>query len=648
MYRYTVPLDTMTFAISNRESIAKTLQEMKVSRVMLCGCSYFYEREKKRIYLDTLKEGCKFLKSRGFEVGAWKWTFLDPRCDTDFLRMRLPTGKESAQSVCPSDSRFRKFAADFICDIAECGVDLIMLDDDFRYGNLDSSIGCLCDNHLAYMSELLGERVTLDVLGDKLFVGGANKYRSAWLKSKRHFFELFAKEMRAALDKVAPEVRLGLCSSYCSWDQDGITPYEIAKMLAGNTKPFLRLAGAPFWAARRSPDNQTLQDTVEFSRLQLSYIDEVDGIEVFSEGDTYPRPRLKCSASYLEGFDQALRAAGGSSGILKYTMDYTSSERYETGYNERHLKNLPIYEKIDEMFGTKECIGVRVFEHREKYENIDVPPHVTSERELDFMTAFSYAARMLAAASVPTVYKDVGTVSAVFGENAKYLPLSALKNGVILDARAAEILTERGVDVGLKEKGERLNIVNEKFTFDGEDVGISGAFAYELKLREGIKIESTFTTFDTAGLTLPYPIYRVASFYDRRDIIGSYTYENSDGERFLVFSFDGQRVDETIFRSYARADQLKRIIPYLGKGCGFTVCTSPNLYVIAKREGERIAIGLWNFSLDSVERPFIRLEDGIDACIVSTAGCSVELCDGVIELSRIEPFGFAAVEYELS
>ena len=287
-------------------------------------------------------------------------------------------------------------------------------------------------------------------------------------------------------------------------------------------------------------------------------------------------------------------------------------------------------------------------EHREKYENIDVPPHVTSERELDFMTAFSYAARMLTAATIPTVYKDIGTVSAVFGENAKYLPSSALKNGVILDARAAEILTERGVDVGLKAKGERLNIVNEKFTHDAENVSVTDAFAYDLKLCEGAEIESIFTTFDTAGLTLPYPIYRVASFDDRRDIVGSYTYENSDGERFLVFSFDGQGADEALIRSYARADQLKRIIPRLGKSCGFTVCTSPSLYTVAKRDGDKTAIGLWNLALDSVENPFIRLDNGIRARITSTIGCTAELRVGVIELSRIEPQGFAAVEYEVS
>ena len=521
-----------------------------------------------------------------------------------------------------------------------------MLDDDFRYGNLDSSTGCLCDNHIAYMSDLLGEKLSLDFLRDKLFTGEANKYRRAWLESKAHFFRIFSEDMRAAVDEVNPSIRLGLCSSYCSWDQDGITPYELSKILAGTTKPFLRLSGAPFWAARRSPDNHTLQDTIEFARLQLSFIPD-DTAEVFSEDDSYPRPRWRCPASYIEGFDQALRVSGGSDGVLKYTMDYTSTERYETGYNALHIKNLSLYDKIDEMFGSKKCIGLRVFEHREKYEDMDIPEWIASERELEFYTAFSYASRMLSAATIPSVYEDTDTVGIAFGENAKYLPDSAFKNGLILDTRAAEILTERGIDVGIVKKGKRTRVIAESFRHGSETVDIGGAFAYELTLRDGATVESTFTTFDPSAQTLTYPAYNVALYKDHNEIVGSYTYENANGERFLVFAFDGQLAAETLFRSYARADQLKRVIPYLGKCCGLTVCTSPHLYTIAKQDSSRVAVALWNFSCDFVEEPYIRIDSTQHARITSTVGCTAEISDGRISLSRLEPFGFAAVEYEL-
>ncbi len=642
MYRYTVPINNLTLFEDDREGVVNTLRAMKADRVMLCIGSYHFDPEEKKTELEILKDNCAFLKSRGIETGAWLWTFMDVRSDSEFVRMRTLSGGDSKQSVCPSDAGFRKFAADYLCDIARCGVDIILYDDDFRYGNLNG-IACLCDNHLSYMSKELGEKVTLEQLHDKLFVGGANKYRSAWLRSKRYYFELFAKEMREALDKVAPNVRIGICSSHPNWDYDGITSFELGKLLAGNTRPFVRLCGAPYWAPKSMLGGHRLQDTIELSRMLLSYANKDDGIETVSEGDTYPRPRWSCPASYLEGFDMAIRASGGTDGILKYTFDYTSSSRYEKGYNNRHISNLPIYDKIDSLFGDKKAIGVRVFEYLNKYENMLVPPSAKSEKDLEFHF-FSYASRMLAAANIPTSYDESDTVGIAFGENARYLTRDVLKNGIILDARAAEILSERGIDVGIKKKGERLGINFENFVSDNEKVALFSSFAYKLELEDGANIESTFTT--SGSLTEMASKWANDTSSNQNEIVGSYTYENADGERFLVFSFDGGLAHNSLLRSYARADQLKRIIPYLGNSCGFYISTSPDLYAIAKRKGNKFSLGLWNFCADAVDEPTVYSEVSKNLKVISTIGCTAEADNGILKLSRIEPYGFAAVEYE--
>ena len=71
-------------------------------------------------------------------------------------------------------------------------------------------------------------------------------------------------------------------------------------------------------------------------------------IEILAEGDAFPRPRTRCPASYLEGFDTAIRASGCTDGILKYGIDYFSNTDYETGYAAFHrrlslIRNIPIY-----------------------------------------------------------------------------------------------------------------------------------------------------------------------------------------------------------------------------------------------------------------------------------------------------------------
>jgi hypothetical protein len=324
-------------------------------------------------------------------------------------------------------------------------------------------------------------------------------------------------------------------------------------------------------------------------------------------------------------------------------MDYSSSSRYEKGYNKRHIANLPVYEKIGDMFDGKECVGVRVLEYLNKYENMLVPTAADTEAKLEYHF-FSYASRMLAAANIPTVYGECDAVAIAFGENARYLPLEALKNGTILDARAAEILTERGIDVGIVKKGERVGVNFENFISERERVSLSSSSAYILSLKDGAKVESTFTT--SGSLTEMASMWANDTSNDKKETVGSYTYENAQGERFLVFAFDGGLAHNSLLRSYARADQLKRVISYLGKTCGFSITTSPDLYCIAKKKGNTLAVGLWNFCADAVDEPLICLEDGASATVLSAIGCEAVAKDGAIKLSRLEPYGFAAVEYE--
>jgi hypothetical protein len=83
------------------------------------------------------------------------------------------------------------------------------------------------------MSELLGETVEEDGLAKKLWSGGRNKYRSAWLKANGHYFKEFAKKAREAVDSVNSNIRLGACSCMTTWDFDGVSTPELAKILAG-------------------------------------------------------------------------------------------------------------------------------------------------------------------------------------------------------------------------------------------------------------------------------------------------------------------------------------------------------------------------------------------------------------------------------
>lgn len=157
--------------------------------------------------------------------------------------------------------------------------------------------------------------------------------------------EKFAEALRTALDEVSPKIRLGLCACTDSWGKEGWNAVEVAKIMAGNTKPFFRTIGAPYWAVFTS---RKLGEALEIERSQLGKMPQG---EVFVEGDTFPRPRNACPAAFLECYDMIIRADGRADGILKYMLDYVSDADYETGYIDAMVKNAVLYKVIDELFG---------------------------------------------------------------------------------------------------------------------------------------------------------------------------------------------------------------------------------------------------------------------------------------------------------
>ena len=286
MYKISVPIMNANAARAGREELAKMLYEINAERVFLALGSYQVDENERRKEFEALKDNCRYFRELGFEVGAWIWTFQLHGVN-DYAHITSPDGQVSEAQICPSDASFRLFAGQYLKEIAKCGVDIIMYDDDFRYGFLDKGImGCTCKNHLAYMSEILNEKINEDGLAEKLLKGGRNKYRSAWLKANGHFMRLFAKEMRQRLDEVDPTIRFGACSCMSLWDFDGVSSVEICHILAGKTRPFLRLIGAPYWAVHCSWGNR-LQDVVELERMERSWCENYD-IEIYIEKKKNP------------------------------------------------------------------------------------------------------------------------------------------------------------------------------------------------------------------------------------------------------------------------------------------------------------------------------------------------------------------------
>lgn len=616
-YNVNVPINCMNLDDMGREKILAKLKDFDAKNVFLnfeesvdSGSIYFFEKSIHTKQMEKLSSAAEFFKKEGYGVSAWFWSLMADRklgftalCDFD--------GKAVDDFACPADEKFVAFATETIKDVAKTGVDMMVLNDDLRFGFFSGQPTCLCENHIRKICDIVGEKLTRSQLKEKITTGSENKYRDAYLEVNKESLLNFAKAIRKKVDEVNPSLRIGFCAVMSSWDIDG-DAYELAKTLAGNTRPFIRLIGAPYWAVEKSWNNR-LQDAIELTRMEAAYFSGQD-VELIAEGDVWPRPRTKCPASFLEGYDMALRASKVTDGILKIGIDYTASADYEEGYARFHLRNKPVYKKIQEAFEGKTSVGVRVYEFPEKIRKMQNPNALGEQYKMESLF-FSQAARTLSCNGIPTVYEGEGMCGIAFGENARYLPKEALKSGMIIDTAAAAILAERGIDAGVESFGGEVTLINERFTDSGNRVIAFNSTSYELSLKHSAKVLSVG---NSASGQVPV----------------SFTYTNDEGERFLVINLN-PRKNDTLMRHYARGNQYRQ---FLGNDFYMTCTGNPDMYVLCSEANGEMAAGVWNFCIDPAMNPVVRL--GKEYKKIKFINGNGKLCSNRIELEEIPAYGF--------
>ncbi len=634
MYKVTIPVMCHT-AVAHKE---KTLELLKrggadqVAVAILRTPEYGFAAEGD---LRPLTELLSLFEANQMETMIWIGETLGhdrlspPLAHNRYTNIRnMDLGAIAA--FCPLDEQFLSDISNWIRKIATCGAKAILLDDDFRMGQ---GFGCCCPLHMAAMSRELGEPVSEKDLKGLLLRGGRNRYRDAWLKVQGDGIRRFAKKLRETLDKIDPDIRLGACITQGRWDADGADPLEIAHILAGNTKPLLRTFGAPYHLQTANEMERTclLGNVIEKQRTQLAWCAQDPSVEVITEGDTYPRPRFACPASHLECFDTILRADGRSDGILKYTIDYTSSPEYETGYVEFSQKHRSLYREISRLFDGKAAVGVRPYlvknTVRDAYLEEGTLDTQYSVEALSFDECSAYT--LINAASLPSSYEE-GSVSIVFGESARHIPPHLLCHGAILDLVAANILTQRGIDVGLKEiiSTSEKGLATERYLEENEIVALQHESFPRILIDDRARV-----------------LTKLCQNGNERDFV--YQYENNQEQRFLVLPFIARKVADKIgcFTSYARKRLVEASIAWLGRKPldAHTIGNYPLLYMLVKKDHSSLSVGLWNLFADKAEG--VKIKINVQWKSVRFVNCQGHREGNDIAIdSVIYPFEFAGFE----
>ena len=608
----------------------------KANRIFIGGMGLIYSKLG-RIYTesDRICEAIEYFKAAGFEVGLWCGTLGNGHSLTvegrlleglNFTQITGIAGEAKPKlSNCPLDKTFIKACQEGMKRMASFSPDLIMIDDDLRfYGRIGVRFPCFCPLHLKEYYKRLGKEIPREELERLILTGGESKYRTALLEVFSESILEFAKALRAAIDEVNPKIRLGQCT-YETWDMMGTDPLEISKALAGDTAPFARISGPPF-------HDVNVTRIIEFSRQQFAW-GKGSGVELFSEGDTYPRPRHAVPSRPLELFELALTADGTSDGMLAYLFDYNSKPTYETSYVDRYCRNAGFRDGLREIFAGKKPVGVEVFNVPHKAQKWDLPDELEPKAlEMLIGAVRPASADLISPNSIPTSFEEQNDYPLlIIGENARYIDLERLSQGAIIDIPAAEILRERGVDTGLIS-AEIEEADKEYFRAYDDAVPVFGPLAkresfYKVTCDSRADVRSEFTPHGTAA---------------------SYRYENEKGEKFYVLAFD---YFKTLIRSkvatfnngYYRQAELKEAIEWMsGKKLPAFAARSPKLYILASKGEGSLSVMLANISLDPVYDPIIEL-DG-DYKSVKFLDCNGRLDGDRVHLSDISPYGICAFE----
>lgn len=637
MYQFSVPIGTESRF--HREKLLTILKECGATRVVFALFRHLEHRFSSSEQLKILKENLDFFGKNGLETAVWigetlghdqEGGFADGD-ETPYRRMKLPN-LETVASFCPTDKKLTEDLSGWLEAVAKLRPDLILIDDDFcLYG------GCICGAHLAEIKNELKEEISAEDLVKKVFSEGENRYRKAWMKVQGDSLYRLARALRAAVDRVNPAIRMGLCCESHHWDTCGISVPKLVRIFAGNTKPLLRTAGAPYHS--KIDHAVSLGSSVELERIQAHWCKNEE-LELISEGDTYPRPRFSCPAAYLECFDQILQADGTFDGILKYTMDYFADEEYETGYFDAWSKNLSLYREIQETFAEKTPIGVTPW----------LSEHTAEKAEMEYSEPlrlsrwcagfYSPAAELAVENNLPTAYGEGGGALILFGENARSIPREELKRGCILDLSAAEILQERGIDVGIDTLSPPPKIPHNLWTAaeqffmeEARYARVSGAvLPHQVNYKEGAQILSEFCV---SGLRLP----------------GWTRYENAEEIRFLILPF---RAKELMgdhqhkgghLNGYLLRRMLIRQIEWLHRKPleAYAEGNHPMLYTLTQKGKSTLAVGLWNLFEDKIQDLSVKVNgDYKTARFIHSEG---KFENGRIRLtSPLYPYEFAGIE----
>jgi len=228
-YRYTLRLaiDKNVYDADKKKRLIDFVKEAHISDV-----AFFLNQEElsdTHITLDKAKElitnvdeVSQPLRELGITISLNPWTTLNHsdrgtpiKPELDIKPMVNYQGVKSISMACPGYPGWADYISDIYAVWASIHPNELWLEDDFRhYKNAPFALGCFCEDHMKQYNDILGTDLSRQEFVDKMFTGGENKYRNAYLKVARDEILRVAHMIEQRVHEVSPTTTLGLMSSW--------------------------------------------------------------------------------------------------------------------------------------------------------------------------------------------------------------------------------------------------------------------------------------------------------------------------------------------------------------------------------------------------------------------------------------------------
>jgi len=422
--------------------------------VQLVACELFLEGERRATYLKDLQKAIAFFEAAGYPVIVWTSTLgygdegsADRIAFTTrrgLTRLTGFDGRKTCGALCAADPKTVACLQENIRDFARIGAKTVLLDDEMVQARREN-MSCLCLRHLSLISSKAGRPVTGEDVKASL-TGAPNAVRTAYFDAMGETLEAFVRALRAAADEVNPDLRIGLCGSFNSYDTEGSDEGRLLRILAGRGRPLLRLSGATYWV--KCPwgshyDGQEMGGVAEFFRLQLSWFDR-DEVTVMDENDSYPRDSKEIDTRMVELYD-TLSIVAGVPVRDKYIL--RASPKYDPAYLKSHCAHEAEHRRLKALFADCRAVGWRVFKPQHYVRDAYLAPVFPDARRFLFEMTHPRAGIFLTLAGETTAYEEGEGSVAVFGDEAAVLP-PARRRAVLTDEAGLAALRRTGSPVG--------------------------------------------------------------------------------------------------------------------------------------------------------------------------------------------------------